>query len=276
LFHSPTEFRDFLPIQGGFKHANEETQSCGSRWTIGSCLTGKCLPQKSGCTRTATTATTATATGSTVTLTAEPSTIDKGQSVTLSWSSQNATDLDLEPGVGKVQASGSSSVTPQDSTTYTLTATGPGGTQSATARVTVTIPPPPPPPPAAPQITDDQLFEQNVKDAYFDYDKADIRADAQTALTGDADFLKQHQSIKFTIEGKCDDRGSEEYNLALGDKRATAAKNFLVNAGVSADSISTISYGKSRPVTSCDQSAKTEDCWQQNRVDHFHYGAESQ
>ena len=212
----------------------------------------------------------------TVTLTAEPSTIDKGQSVTLSWSSQNATDLDLEPGVGKVQASGSSSVTPQDSTTYTLTATGPGGTQSATARVTVTIPPPPPPPPAAPQITDDQLFDQNVKDAYFDYDKADIRADAQTVLTSDADFLKQHQSIKFTIEGKCDDRGSEEYNLALGDKRATAAKNFLVNAGVSADSISTISYGKSRPVTGCDQSGKTEDCWQQNRVDHFHYGAESQ
>ena len=129
---------------------------------------------------------------------------------------------------------------------------------------------------AAGEVTDDQLFDQNVKDAYFDYDKADIRADAQTVLTGDADFLKQHQSIKFTIEGKCDDRGSEEYNLALGDKRATAAKNFLVNAGVSADSISTISYGKSRPVAGCDQSAKTEDCWQQNRVDHFHYGAESQ
>ena len=142
---------------------------------------------------------------------------------------------DLEPGVGKVQASGSSSVTPQDSTTYTITATGPGGTTSATARVTVTIPPPPPPPPTAPQITDDELFNQNMKDAYFDYDKATIRADAETALTGNAGFLKDHQSIKFTVEGKCDDRGSEEYNLALGDKRATAAKNFLVNAGVTAD-----------------------------------------
>ena len=212
----------------------------------------------------------------TVTLTAEPSTVDKGQSVTLSWSSQNATDLDLEPGVGKVQASGSSSITPQDSTTYTLTATGPGGTQSATARVTVTIPPPPPPPPPpVAEITEDQLFAQNVKDAFFDYDKANIRADAEAALTGDAAFLKDHQSIKFTIEGKCDDRGSEEYNLALGDKRATAAKNFLVNAGVTVDQISTISYGKSRPVTGCDQSGKTEDCWQQNRVDHFVYGAES-
>ncbi len=213
----------------------------------------------------------------TVTLTAEPSTIEKGQSVTLSWSSQNATDLDLQPDVGKVQASGSQSVTPQDSTTYTLTATGSGGTQSATARVTVTIPPPPPPPPPAPvEVSEDQLFNQNVKDAYFDFDKANIRSDAEAALTGDANFLKEHQGIKFTIEGKCDDRGSEEYNLGLGQRRADAAKNFLVNAGVTTDRVSTISYGKDRPVAGCDESTKAEDCWQQNRVDHFHYGAESQ
>ncbi len=212
----------------------------------------------------------------TVTLTAEPSTIDKGQSVTLSWSSQNATDLDLEPGVGKVQASGSSSVTPQDSTTYTLTATGPGGTQSATARVTVTIPPPPPVAQApAVEETDEQMFAANVKDAYFDYDKADVRPDAEAVLNGDATFLKAHEGIKFTIEGKCDERGSEEYNLGLGDKRANAAKNFLVNAGVSAERISTISYGKDRPVAGCDQSAHTEDCWQLNRVGHFQFGTES-
>jgi peptidoglycan-associated lipoprotein len=181
----------------------------------------------------------------------------------------------LEPQVGKVQASGSSSVTPQDSTTYTLTATGPGGTQSATARVTVTIPPPPPPPPPPPvEFNESEEFGKNVKDAYFDFDKANIRADAEQVLTGDAAFLKEHPT-KFTIEGKCDERGSEEYNLGLGDKRATAAKNFLVNAGVSADIISTVSYGKSRPVAGCDQSAKSEDCWQQNRVDHFQIGAES-
>jgi peptidoglycan-associated lipoprotein len=207
-----------------------------------------------------------------VTLTAEPSTVDKGQSVTLSWSSQNATDLDLEPGVGKVQASGSSSVTPQDSTTYTLTATGPGGTQSATARVTVTIPPPPEAPPPPPVVvTDEAAFGQNTKDAFFDFDKATIRADAEQALTGDASWLKSRQNIKFTIEGHCDERGSEEYNLGLGDRRATAAKNFLVNAGVSADGISTISYGKSRPVCT----DHTEDCWQQNRRAHLQYGAES-
>jgi len=208
----------------------------------------------------------------TVNLTAEPSTIEKGQSVTLSWTSQNATDLDLQPGVGKVQAQGSSSVTPGDSTTYTLTATGPGGTQSATARVTVTAPPPPPPPPPpVKEISEEELFGQNVKDAYFDYDKADIRTDAEQALTADGSFFKDHQSVKFTIEGHCDSRGSEEYNLGLGEKRAAAAKNFLVNAGVSADRVSTISYGKSKPVCT----DETEECWQQNRRAHFHFGAET-
>jgi peptidoglycan-associated lipoprotein len=123
--------------------------------------------------------------------------------------------------------------------------------------------------------SDEQLFAVHIKDAYFDFDKSDIRPDAQQALETDADFLKQHPSIKFTIEGKCDDRGSEEYNLSLGERRATAAKKFLVDAGVPADNISTISYGKSKPVAGCDQASKTEDCWQQNRVDHLQFGLES-
>ncbi len=211
-----------------------------------------------------------TAPAPTVTLTAEPSTIDHGQSVTLSWASQNATDLDLQPGIGKVQAQGSQTVTPQDSTTYTLTATGPGGTNTATARVTVTMPAPPPPPPPKPlEMSEDELFEQSVKPAYFDFDKSDIREDAQVALTSDGDFLKEHAGIKFTIEGYCDERGSEEYNMGLGDRRATAAKNFLVNLGIAADRISTVSYGKSRPV--CSES--TEECWQKNRRAAFRPGS---
>jgi peptidoglycan-associated lipoprotein len=208
----------------------------------------------------------------TVTLTAEPSTVERGQSVTLSWSSQNATNVDLEPAVGKVQAQGSSSVTPSDSTTYTITATGPGGTQSQTARVTVTVPPPAPPPPApVKEVSEQDLFGQNVKDAFFDYDKSDLRPDAEQALSADANFLKEHPGAKFTIEGHCDDRGSEEYNLGLGDRRATEAKTYLINAGVSGAQISTISYGKDRPF--CQD--HTEECWQQNRRDHFHYGPES-
>jgi peptidoglycan-associated lipoprotein len=190
----------------------------------------------------------------------------------LSWSTDNATDLDLQPGVGAVQAKGSSTVTPEDSTTYTLTAKGPGGTTSATARVTVTLPPPPPPPPPPPtEISEEEDFGKQMKDAYFDFDKSDVRADAQTALTGDADYLKAHSGIKFTIEGHCDERGSEEYNLGLGDRRANSAKNFLVNLGVSADRVSTISYGKSRPV--CTE--HDEDCWQKNRRAHPKFGTET-
>jgi peptidoglycan-associated lipoprotein len=206
----------------------------------------------------------------TVTLTAEPSTVEKGRSVTLSWSSENATDLDLQPGIGKVQATGSSAATPEDSTTYTLSATGPGGTATATARVTVTIPPPPPPPPPKPvEVSEEDLFGQNVKDAYFDFDKYNIRPDAEQALTADADFLKAHAGVRFTIEGHCDERGSEEYNLGLGDRRANAAKNFLKNLGVAEERIGTISYGKSRPV--CTES--NEDCWQRNRRAHFRFGS---
>jgi peptidoglycan-associated lipoprotein len=204
----------------------------------------------------------------TVNLTAVPSTIEQGQSVTLSWTSENATSLDLQPGVGAVQSSGSTSVSPTESTTYTLTATGPGGTATSTARVTVTSPPPAPPPPA-PQVSTETLFEQNIKDAYFDYNKSDIRPDAQQALTADADFLKSHPSINFTIEGHCDERGSEEYNLGLGDRRANAAKSFMVNLGISASRITTISYGKDRPF--CTES--NEACWQQNRRGHLVMGS---
>jgi peptidoglycan-associated lipoprotein len=200
----------------------------------------------------------------TASLTANPNTIDKGQSTTLTWQTSNATDVSID-GVGAVQPSGSQQVTPTDSTTYTLTAKGAGGTQQATARVTVNQPPPPPPPAAGP--TDEELFSQNVKDIFFDYDKSDIRLDQQSALQGDIDFLKQHPNIHFTIEGHCDERGSTEYNLALGDNRANAVRNGLVQGGVSADNIKTISYGKEKPF--CTES--NEACWQQNRRGHFVY-----
>ena len=152
----------------------------------------------------------------TASLTANPESVDKGGSTTLTWQTTNATDVSID-GIGGVQPSGTQQVTPTDSTTYTLTAKGAGGTQTATARVTVTMPPPPPPPPPVASATEEELFSQNVKDIYFEYDKGDIRADQQSALAGDVEFLKQHPSIHFTIEGHCDERGSTEYNLALGD-----------------------------------------------------------
>jgi peptidoglycan-associated lipoprotein len=204
----------------------------------------------------------------TASLTASPDTIDKGQSSTLTWQTTNANSVSIDNGVGAVQPNGSQQVTPTESTTYTLTAKGDGGTQTATARVTVNQPPPPPPPPATAAPSDEELFSQNIKDIYFDYDKADIRPDQQASIQADASFLQQHSNISFTIEGHCDERGSTEYNLALGDNRASAVKNALVAAGISADRIKTISYGKEKPF--CTE--HNEACWQQNRRGHFVMG----
>ena len=199
----------------------------------------------------------------TVTLQASPTSINKGESATLTWNSTDATQLTVSPGVGDVTAQGTTTVSPSDSTTYTITASGPGGSTTATASVTVNAPPPPPPPAAGP--TDDELFLREVRDAYFDYDKADLRPDARTALSKTADFLKNYPRFKVTIEGHCDERGSTEYNLGLGDRRANAVKQFLVSAGVSADRVSTVSFGKEKPF--CTES--NEACWQQNRRGHF-------
>src|SRR5205807_10610222 len=116
-----------------------------------------------------------------------PETVDKVQTVTLTWQTTNATDISIDQGVGTVQASGSKQVSPTDSTTYTLTAKGDGGTQTATARVTVNAPPPPPPP-TQPSASDEQLFSQNMKDIYFDYDKSDIRTSDQATIQADASF----------------------------------------------------------------------------------------
>ena len=199
----------------------------------------------------------------TVTLQASPASINKGESSTLSWNSTDATQLSIAPDVGAVTAQGSTKVTPSDSTTYTITASGPGGSASATATVSVNAPPPPPPPPAGP--TEDELFLREVRDAYFDYDKADIRPDARAALSTTADFLKKYPRFKVTIEGHCDERGSTEYNLGLGDRRASAVKQFLVSLGISGDRLNTVSYGKEKPF--CMES--NESCWQQNRRGHF-------
>jgi len=200
----------------------------------------------------------------TVTLNASPTSVNPGQTVTLAWSSTNATDLDIQPGVGKVAPQGSTPVNPTNSTTYTITATGAGGSATATAHVDVNAPAPAPAPtPAQPNLSD--LFAQNVQDAYFDLDKSDLRDDARNALTKDAEFLRSYPQAHISIEGHCDERGSTEYNLGLGQRRAEAAKNFLISLGISGDRIETTSWGKERPF--CTE--HNEECWQQNRRAHF-------
>jgi peptidoglycan-associated lipoprotein len=198
----------------------------------------------------------------TVTLQASPGSVNKGESSTLSWNSTDATQLNIAPEVGPVTAQGSTKVTPPESTTYTITASGPGGSATATAMVNVAAPPPPPPPPPPDY---DKIFLREVRDAYFDYNKADIRPDAREALSKTADLLKNYPQFRVTIEGHCDERGSTEYNLGLGDRRAAAVKQYLVSLGISADRLSTVSFGKEKPF--CMESNET--CWQQNRRGHF-------
>lgn len=102
------------------------------------------------------------------------------------------------------------------------------------------------------------LFHPNV---YFDFDKFDLKPEAREKLAQNADFLKRHSEFIVTIEGHCDERGTHEYNLALGERRASAAKGYLVSLGISGDRLRTISYGKERPV--CTES--NESCWWRNR-----------
>jgi peptidoglycan-associated lipoprotein len=197
----------------------------------------------------------------TATLAANPAVIEQGQITTLTWQTDNATDVVID-GVGAVNGSGSKTVTPSSSTTYMLTAKGPGGTKDASARVTVNA--------RAAQMTapspsDEDLFARNVKDVLFDYDKSDVRSDQAPTAHNDAAFLAQHPSIKVVVEGHCDDRGSEEYNLALGTSRAESVKRALLQEGVAADRIKTVSYGKEKPFCTQDN----DQCWQQNRIDHF-------
>ena len=174
----------------------------------------------------------------------------------LAWRTTDATDVSID-GLGNVNAYGTQNVTPTQSTTYHLVARGPGGSTDATASLTVTAPAAAPPA----ETMNEQIFEQNVKPAFFDYDSYEIRPDAQTVLAQDASFLAAHPTLKVVVGGYCDDRGSAEYNLALGENRANAAKQALVNGGVSPDRIRTVSYGKEKQF--CTEA--NEACWQQNR-----------
>jgi len=201
--------------------------------------------------------------------TADPATINSGQPSSLRWSVTDATNIQIDNGVGPVSPNGRRAVYPTSSTTYHMTATGPGG--STEADTTVTVSAPPAPPPVAPPHTESpaEILARQVQDIHFDYDKSDIRPVDQPTLQADASALKTIFSMDanfiVTIEGHCDERGSAEYNLALGDRRAAATKDALVALGVPGDKLKTISYGKERPLCT----DPNEDCYARNRRAHF-------
>jgi len=149
----------------------------------------------------------------------------------------------------------------------------------ATAPAAPPAPPAPPPPPRAvvppPALTEDDLFARetvdglNAKrvlgDVFFDLDSSTVRDDAKGALSTNATYLKRWPSVRFNVEGHCDERGTAEYNLGLGERRASAVRAYLVELGVPGDRVVIVSKGKESPF--CTES--NESCWQQNRRGHF-------
>ena len=191
-------------------------------------------------------------------LTASPTVISEGDQTVLSWRTTDAASASID-GIGDVPASGVKTVTPSASTTYHLVAKGDGGTAEATASVTVNGKPAVVVP--VKTMSAEEEFKANVQDIFYDYDTYDIRSDSQGILSKDALYLVTHPDVKVVIGGYCDERGSNEYNLTLGQSRANSVKQALVQAGIAADRLRVVSYGKEKPF--CTES--TEECWQQDR-----------
>ena len=151
-----------------------------------------------------------------------------------------------------------------------------------TTPTTPAPPPPPPPPPPAPQPaapTEEELFEKmtldelNKKgvlgDVFFAYDSVELSSESRATLQKNVDYMKRWTSTRIMVEGHADSRGTNEYNLALGERRADAARDYLVSLGLAADRITIVSKGEEQPF--CRE--ETESCWQQNRRGHFIFTA---
>jgi peptidoglycan-associated lipoprotein len=198
----------------------------------------------------------------TVAIAVKPDTAQPGSAVVITWTTENATSISIEP-LGVVEANGSTSVTPTKSTTYRITAKGPGGVQEAAARVTVSetakeVP--------TNDVTEAFTEEQSRRlDIFFDTDDFSIRTDQLATVKNDAAFLKEHPALRIVVEGHCDELGSTEYNLALGDRRAMEVKNALEKSGVDPRRLRAISYGKELPF--CNEMG--EQCFKLNRRVHL-------
>jgi peptidoglycan-associated lipoprotein len=202
---------------------------------------------------------------------AEPSAIEKGQASTLRWSVEDATEVTISS-LGAVGLSGSRQVYPGSDMEYVLTAKGPGGSTTASARISVTAA-------AAPASTApvssvgkpsfSERLERELGDIYFNYDQSDISGPNADQMTKNATALKaifaDHPNGTVTVEGHADERGSAEYNIGLGDRRATSTKDFLLNLGIDSSKLKVVSYGKERPQCMED----TDACHSKNRRAHF-------
>jgi peptidoglycan-associated lipoprotein len=217
-----------------------------------------------------------TAPAPTAVLEVEPSRILIGEKAILRWRSTGATRAEIAPGAGSVETTGTMEVSPTVDTLFRLNVAGIGGEATATAKLTVM--------PSRdddalggrrPGVTSEDLLPSmndrinEIRDVYFGYDQSDIPASEQNTLIQNASLLKMlfadYPNGRILIEGHCDERGSNEYNLALGDRRASIVRDFLVAQGVPAANMRTVSYGEEKP--QCN--APSESCWSKNRRAHF-------
>lgn len=176
----------------------------------------------------------------TVSLSANPAAIDPGKCTTLFWSSENASGVSIDQGIGNVGKSGSRQACPTMTTLYSISATGEGGSQTASTMVTVN----PPPPPPVMKVIDRLTIHVN-----FDFDKSDIRKSDVAELQKAVAFVKKYTKESILIEGHTDGIGTEKYNQALSERRAAAVKKYLVeNADTRTDKITSVGYGKTRPI----------------------------
>lgn len=203
----------------------------------------------------------------TVELQVSPSSIQRGDEATLTWNSSDAQSVRIDSGVGNVTETGSLTVTPRESTTYTAIATGAGGDEArASARLTVTA--------GADRgdisegdIRDlRQAIEQGrVRPIFFAYDSAELSGEARATLEENAKWFRRFPDATIIVEGHCDERGTEEYNLALGDRRAQSTVGYLVQLGVDSSRLEPISYGEERPMVE----GHNEAAWSKNRRAQF-------
>lgn len=202
----------------------------------------------------------------TITLNASPDSIKQDGETTLSWNSTDADSVVISSGVGNVSTSGSVKVSPVESTTYTAVARGEGGEATASARVTVIKEQPK----VVVQETDLEILQKAIRDGlikpvFFDYDKSDLSESTKATLEENAKWFRKYQDAQIIVEGHCDERGTEEYNLALGDRRAQSTRDYLIELGVPSSRLEAVSYGEERPFVQ----GSGESTWSQNRRAHF-------
>ena len=209
----------------------------------------------------------------TIALTADRTSILPGDTVTLRWQSDRATSVTIDNTIGNVELNGSRQVKPQTSTSYVAVARGDGGTASSQGvRISVNVGQPavqPAPPPTravpAPTPTLAEQFQTAMQNILFDYDKSTINSSEFPKLQSASEWLLHNPSVRLTVEGNADERGGQEYNIALGDERAAAVKRYLSEHGVTISRIDAVSYGEERPLCS----EENEACWRKNRRAQF-------